>query len=92
MERYHECLICKTETGKEILVSAPYGNAKVGDLVKTGGGIICQVVKTVEDFTGSVRTVASVFTTVHSCETIWCRMWNREDQEKKEAKNAEELG
>ena len=93
MERYHECLICKTETGKEICVSAPYGKAEAGDLVKTGGGIICQVVKTVEDFTGAVRTVASVFTTVHTCETIWGRYWSREEaQKKEEAENAEDLG
>ena len=84
MERYHEVLICRTEAGKEICVSAPYGKAEAGDLVKTGGGIICQVVKQVEDFTGAVRTVASVFTTVHTCETIWSRYWNRIDEQKKE--------
>lgn len=82
MQRYHEVLICKTEAGKELCVSAPYGKAEVGDLVKTGGGTICQVVKTVEDFTGAVRTVAAVFTTVHTCETIWGRHWNREEQKK----------
>ena len=85
MERYHEVLICRTEAGKEICVSAPYGKAEAGDLVKTGGGIICQVVKSVEDFTGAVRTVASVFTTVHTCETIWSRYWSREEAQKKEA-------
>ena len=48
---------------------------------------------TVEDFTGAVRTVASVFTTVHTCETIWSRYWSREEaQKKEEAENAEDLG
>lgn len=89
MERYHEVLIAKLESGKEICVSAPYGKAGIGDLVLTTGGTIAQVVKQVEDFTGAVRTVASVFTTVHQAETIWSRYWNREDAKKKEEQDAE---
>lgn len=91
MERYHEVLIAKQESGNEICVSAPYGKAGVGDLVKTTGGAIAQVVKQVEDFTGAVRTVASVFTTVHQAETIWSRCWNREEAQKKEEQIAETL-
>lgn len=90
MERYHEVLICRmVDSCVTVCVSAPYGKAEQGDLVMTTSGILCKVEKQVEDFTGAVRTVASVFTTVHQCETIYSRYWNREDEKKKEEANAE---
>lgn len=89
MEQHKEVVIAKREDGRRLCISVPFGKAQEGDMIMTTGGTIAQVERVVEDFSGGVQAVASVFTTVYSAQTIWGRYWSREE---KGEQDAEKLG
>lgn len=81
MKRYDEVLVVQLDSGKTICVIAPYGKAETGDLVKTTNGLMGEVIKKAEDFSGYVRAITAEFTAVYEASDVWGHYWEAEATE-----------